>query len=685
MVFNNPLQDKQFLKLLDNETISYYLVKIIVLDNSELPISQITGRIKDGSININADSSVRRTCNLSFVALEEENDLTNVDNLLSINKKIKIEIGIQNNTEWYQEHDIIWFPQGIFVICNPSISHTMTGVSISLSSKDKKCLLNGECGGGLPAPITFDSYKQELEDGTVTSIPQLIYHIIQTLVCNYGGESLDKIFINDVPLETKQIVRYIGSKPLYYNSASDYYTTNQNYVDMSEGVWRTFEYNENVGYTYTDFVYPGELQSGIGDNVCSVLDKIKNLLGNYEYFYDINGNFIFQEIKNYLNNSYDPTDKFRLDNNTKVEIASNNLSILDNVSYQVDFNSNQKSVYNFEENSALITSYSNTPVYTNIKNDFHIWGKDNNDNAIHYHIVIKEKPAEINNYKVVYLSEDGRIRLATAEEINNSIEIENDTLYLFHPNNRIENEVLFLGNANTKVENETLFFSGTKIIKYKPEDWRAELYLQGLSKKELDIRPDIYEQELLDLFDSIYDFQSKEFKVDIVNNPNGLKYFFDYLEPSSSLIDISVNNLYPKVHSYQQDNINSLYSNDIPNIILININEDIERRAEIIERCEREGQPYANIDSSIAMNLAENVVGYSAQDVARDLLYQYTHYNENIAIQSKPIYYLDANNRISVYDQKSGISGDYVIKTISISLNARNTMSINASKIINRI
>ena len=37
--------------------------------------------------------------------------------------------------------------------------------------------------------------------------------------------------------------------------------------------------------------------------LCTILDKIKNLLGNFEYYYDLDGNFIFQEVKNYLNNT----------------------------------------------------------------------------------------------------------------------------------------------------------------------------------------------------------------------------------------------------------------------------------------------------------------------------------------------------------------------------------------------
>ena len=61
---------------------------------------------------------------------------------------------------------------------------------------------------------------------------------------------------------------------------------------------------------YTDFVYPGELISGIGENVCSVLDKIKikNVLGNFEYFYDIDGILFFKKLKIIWNNSYDATE-----------------------------------------------------------------------------------------------------------------------------------------------------------------------------------------------------------------------------------------------------------------------------------------------------------------------------------------------------------------------------------------
>ena len=686
------LKDIEFLKALDNESNKFYWVKIDVLNMEELPIGSIEGKILPGSsISIDGASSVRRTCSITFLAEEQKNNLTDVENLLAINKKIKILIGIENHINNNYD-DIIWFPQGIFVIVQPSISHSTTGCTINLSCKDKMCLLNGECGGALPTSVTFHEYEQmigelacnadpatistltpndytvysyqsdgkikyktwtkqygwtEVADnssvGELVSVPQLFYDIVQTLVCNYGGESLDKILINDLPLEIKQIVRYTGTETLYYNSDTAQYTTDESFV-TEDGVWKSFKYNEDVGYVYTDFVYPGKLISNIGDNVCTILDKIKNTLGNFEYFYDINGNFVFQEVKNYLNTSYDPTDQFRLDNNRKIEIASNGLSIIDNTNYTVDFYSNNKSVYTFTEGDGLVTSYANAPVYMNLKNDFHIWGQNDDGYAIHYHLTIKNKPQVMNTYSVIFLQENGdytgRLRLA--------------------------------GESETGIE-------------YTPSDWRAELYLQGLTKQKNGLRPDVYEQELLDLFDAIYNFKDKEFKADLVNSPNDLQYFFDYLEPISHLYDCSVDLLNTKIYSYQQDKIIRLYDNDIPNVIMIDLTMDTNSRENIISRCEREGQPYSNVESNIYSNIAIGTTGYSAQEVARDLLYQYTNYNESITIQSIPIYYLDVNSRITVYDKKAGIYGDYIIKSISMPIDAESTMNITANRALERI
>ena len=670
----NYLKDNSFLEDLTKEKLKTVYTKIIILDKQELPVTTVQGKVVNGSINIEGNAAVRRTGSMTFVADETITDVTNIDNIISINKKVNIFIGIENNIN--DKYDkIIWFPLGIFVITQPSISHSLNGINISLSFKDKMALLNGECGGGLPTSVTFHEYDQVIgylevdelpEDmndytiyglkksngsyeyfqwddskgwvegdpsqaGEIISRPQRIFDIIRTLVINYGGENPAKVFINDVPLEIKSSVRYVGSDSVYYNPNNSKYTLNQEEIlDDFEDV-KEFKYNEDIGYIYTDFTYPGELISGIGDNVVSVLERIKTALGNYEYFYDIEGNFIFQEIKNYLNTSYDVTN-----------LVANN-SILNNSNYQVGFNNVSKSVYTFEEGSALISSFSNSPSYLNIKNDFHIWGENDDGYVIHYHLVIKEKPIIMNEYEVVF-NENGGLRLASDYEIK---------------------------------------FGQSRV--YVPEDWRAELYLQGLRKRELGQRPDIYEQELLDMFDSIYNFKEKAYKSDIIQRPNSLSYYIDYLEPTEKLHDFSVDVLGTRKYSYQKDKINKLYNADIPNNILINVADSAITRAEIIARCDSEGQPYANVSSNVYENVAIGTSGYTAHETARELLYQYTDYNESISIQSIPIYYLDTNSRISVYDKASNIFGDYIIKSISLPLDAKSTMSISATRALERI
>ena len=128
----NYMLDKDFLKQLDEDNLKQCYIKIEVLDSEEKPISDIVGRVSTGNININGSSSLRRTASLTFVADEVDNDLTDVDNLLSISKRIALYVGFENNIDLKYD-DIIWFKQGIFLIQQPSISHNLGSVTISLS------------------------------------------------------------------------------------------------------------------------------------------------------------------------------------------------------------------------------------------------------------------------------------------------------------------------------------------------------------------------------------------------------------------------------------------------------------------------------------------------------------------------------------------------------------------------
>jgi len=148
------LQDSVFLKELDNLRIKEQYVRLTILTWGEEPIVEIQGKATSGSLNLDGNSSLRRTSNFSMFAEEQENDLTNIDQNLSINRKLKLELGFKNEIN-PKYGDIVWFPLGIFVIAAVSLSHQNSGVTINISLKDKMCLLNGDLGGVIPAAVTF--------------------------------------------------------------------------------------------------------------------------------------------------------------------------------------------------------------------------------------------------------------------------------------------------------------------------------------------------------------------------------------------------------------------------------------------------------------------------------------------------------------------------------------------------
>lgn len=386
----NFLQDQIFLKDLENYPIKEQHLKVELLDFNENPITEIQGKCVTGTMNIDGASSMRRTCTFSLVVDKDTYDLTNLDSLISINKKIKVYTGYTNFMEKYKHYgDTVWFPLGTYIIVSPSISHGVSGSTINITAKDKMCLLNGEVAGSLPAPVNLHEKYTRNEDGTTTIEYVTMYDILREAVIHLGGEDPARVYINDIPLKTKKLIRYVGNKQIYFDSFGN---------EVSEPIegGRTLSHGDLAGYDWVDFTYPGELIKQAGEPVTAILDSICNVLGNYEYFYDVNGNFVFQEIKNYLNTSYTPITQLGNDN------------------YTVNFGEDYIA-YSFKD-SNIISSYSNTPNWLNIKNDFIVWGKRKAASGaqipIRYHVAIDKIPTvpiEFGNIPwQVYLYEYGK-------------------------------------------------------------------------------------------------------------------------------------------------------------------------------------------------------------------------------------------------------------------------------------
>lgn len=665
------LNDSPFLKKIDSQRIKDLFVKVTVLNFVEKPIESIQGKIINGNLNIDGNSSIRRTCSLTMIANEYENDLTNINNIMSINKKVELEIGYLNTTEYYRDYKIIWFPQGIFVNINPSISSGTDGITISLQLKDKMCLLNGECGGIIPASTTFHEYDTVDENGKIVTLKPTIYQIIQELVNHFGGEQLSKIIISDLDTRVRQVMKWIGSSPLYIitrvsGGTIQYIPTTEASVAAASGSYNMYEHGSDVGYIYTDFTYPGELIGDAGNSVCDILDKIKSVLGNYEYFYDVNGNFVFQEIKNYLNTSQ----------------ATVELDKMKSSDYIID-SSKGKAVYVFDD-STLITSYSNSPQFDMIKNDFIVWGLkkgvEDKTYPIRYHLAIDQKPKVGNEYKCFFY-QDETDKLTKAK-----CPMQYPTKSDF-PRIGIQ-EVFYMDlSTNTVYEwdpaNKTYKSITVGLKTIKTTDWRTELYLMGSSAEPLGVDSNYYYTELKNEWPKLYDVEKGVFYENVLKYPTDIDFYLDFIDTGAAISELSISNIGRRTKVINDDSINCVFEPEIPNLILLNNGDP--NLAELRAECEIKGQDYIQLDSNVFSMIVGGGSFNSAYNMVRELLYQYTSYNESITVSALPILYLEPNTRITVRDVKSGIYGDYMINTISIPFDVGGTMSLSCVRALERI
>ena len=372
------LKDSEFLTALDEMRIKKHYIKLTILSFvDEKPIREVQGIATAGSITVNGSAALRRTISLTISGVENENDINNIENIISINKKVKVEVGLENPFENYKNYgDIIWFPLGTFVINQATSSTTASSANISISGKDKMCMLDGTCGGTLPSAVTFHETQYEDENGDITIEQVPIFTIIKECVTHFGKEPEQNVIINDVDMTAKLSTKYMGQNPIWFSKDYKSFVISENAPEDENFLQHKFIYGQDVGYQETDFTYPGELVFSAGDTVTSVLDKIIESLGNYEYFYDLDGHFVFQQKKNYLNYYYTPITEI-------------------NDTYYIKAFSDSKYYYTFV-NAKDALSYYNSPKYENIKNDFIVWGDKTNSNGvtktIQYHLAIDEKP-----------------------------------------------------------------------------------------------------------------------------------------------------------------------------------------------------------------------------------------------------------------------------------------------------
>lgn len=632
------LNDMNFLTALDKLRIKSHYAKIVLLSFDEKPIREIQGNITSGNLSVNGSSSVRRTINLTMLADETNSNLENIDNEISINKKVKVYVGYKNPLKSYAQYgDIVWFKCGMYVLSSANISCSTSGWTISISGKDKMCLLDGTVGGTFPASVTFhESYIYDNE-GNLTIVNPTIFQIIYEAVNHWGGEAIENIIISDLEETVRLLVKYIGGKPIYFNN--DYtsfdFTPSENFPEAN-----MISYGEDAGYRLVDFTYPGELILDAGDTVTDLLDKIIAVLGNYEYFYDLDGRFVFQEIKNYLNTG-SPLDELSEEDYTK--------------SYN-----NAKFMYSLTDLDTT-TAITRNPNFDNIKNDFYVWGKRTTSNDvevdIRYHLAIDTKPD-----------------IEMAGQYMWAVKDSGTGLLIRYDFNQISSGYTVEGYE-------------TELVGIPCTEWREELYRRAMNAQVTNsVYDNYYDSELIAEWRRLYDPMNENWNSydhwnpDVFNNPENINYWLDFIDTGSAMGRYSIGEIGRRTIVESNDSYTSIYNKEAPDIIFIDGYDP-----DLIEHYVNMGQRFFILTDEYQDLFVASSTGTSCFDKIREMLYQNLNYNTTMSITCFPKYYMEPNNIIHIEDKKSNINGNYQITQFTLPLTYNGTMSITATQVLTRI
>lgn len=524
------------------------------------------------------------------------------------------------------------------------------------------------------------------------------------------------------------------------------------------------DYGKTIGYRGTELTYAGDLVSSIGESLTSVLDKIKNMLGMYEYFYDIDGRFIFQKRK----------DLIRITWNTAAGEPVDSL---------IEYRDSAISYY-FND-AKLISQYTHSPDWNNLKNDYSVWGARRSssgvDLPIHARYAIHTKPTYYKTYdeevfqvgancdwrEIIYQMSVDFYKNGKKADFYRKVEeyntIGEECLYpngitgyemfytdmqafwrqLYNPEDDgtltyekgcyenatvpidkglIKTESVWKFPANIKYtfdykENNILipigviyaakynakcyrasdfsgnssFASGKWPITMKTEQWAC--WTNDEEETWYCKVEDIIDYNSVDnearkqaLFDNAVELIANNIRNDgwhynVYQAPDTLNFWIDFYDAQNELSKYSINTVGDRPKVVNDSKVSSVYYQSTPNAIFVNLNDEVITRKKLVENF---GSGYQLINMPQFMQEVFTISGQGkgAVDEIEALFNKHSYYSETIGLTAVPVYYLEPNSVIEVYNQQNKINGKFAVNRITLPLTYNGTMTINATKII---
>lgn len=792
----NPLLDNIFLEKLFTAYDREIYAKITALNFDEFPTEEISGKVTGGSINVDGTSACRRTCSLTLVA----NEVNINDYYWGLNTKFELQIGLTNRID-EKYPDIIWFKEGIYLITTFSTALGTSNYTINIQGKDKMGLLDGTIGGTLTA-LSYDFGREDYTDENGVShrrkLP--IRDIVTELIHEYAHEPWENIIVQDLDDFGVELLQYRGTttNPLYlfFNINSQeveqmtldgsftvykgrqiscaisnienivfelndkgeevkgkYYNLNELYTVSNPTAFKLNRNDEEenyyiikittgqtCGYRMTDITYAGDLIANVGETVVSVLDKICKMLGDFEYYYDTDGKFIFKRKNQYIYKSFN--------HHTTTESSQ---SYVENSAYI------SPTVWDFT-GSTLVTSFNNTPNLSELKNDYSLWGTrkslTGNDLPVHLRYAIDKKPTyyktlrgdaygtttfidQIRDQITKEAHDEETINRRIEEKLKDIIIVDwREIIYQmaidYRRFNHCDDFGLKVQEVNGKqldgkyiyprgvtgyeqyyvdiegfwrqiycpqYDYTTITLSENQYVNAKPGEyfvkyWNTDdenCYEARYLYKDIttaDLTYNDISNGVLHTVSSPYNLTTTYYyKPDpkewingwnpiVDNSPESLNFWFDFLDDGGDIERYGTSFVGDRPKAVNDSMIKSIYFRETPTLIFTDNIAKIDKKL---------GYSYLQYSPAMASLFTMSAQGKDAIDVLYEHLYKNSYCIESVTVNALPIYHLEPNNMINILDTRAGINGTYVMTKFTLPLTYNGTMSITATKAVEEI
>ena len=244
-----------------NQNIIQLMIELTVYDSNNNLLDTLYGVIDGGSINVSANSNVRRSASFRLIPTKQITNLTE-QSLIWLNKTVKVRLGILDQ----RTNEYTWYNSGVYFYqdANTTYDETTNEMSISLADFMLKLdgTINGQIGGALTTVVP--AYEENPDTGEPIHYNNISTALEDTLR-QLAGMTSDDFIIND-----------IGE-----------------YMAMPQ-------YNENYLSYRNKFplwgMIPYDLEFSTGATVYEIIESMVNLYPNYDAAFNEDGVFVVQMI-----------------------------------------------------------------------------------------------------------------------------------------------------------------------------------------------------------------------------------------------------------------------------------------------------------------------------------------------------------------------------------------------------